>query len=290
VTTPNYTAGLIAAVAAAVLYGGAPVLQARVAGTAAPAHGVGLGLVWSLLRRPVWLLAFVGEVGGFLVEAYAFSVAPTALVAPIASCDMLVFVAGASLMFRRVPSRVGVAGAVAATAGAVTLAVAAQHARPGDPASGAVLIWLLVGSVVVTAALVAVAGGVQRAAPGAVAVSLAAGVTYGVATLATRQLGLTFRLDSIDRLFTTPAVYVLIVCSVLAIALLQRGLQLGPLIAFPIVSGVSAFVPVVVGFTVLGDQAPGGGLRVLLVVALALIACGLVLMSRDRHAALPTDA
>lgn len=71
----------------------------------------------------------------------------------------------------------------------------------------------------------------------------------------------------------------------LGITLLQRGLQAASLLTFPIVSGLSAFLPVVLGVGVLDDPVPTGGLRELLIVALVLIASGLALMARDRTTA-----
>lgn len=292
--------GLVAAVGAAVLYGGAPVVQASVVRAAAPARGLGLALVLRLLRHPIWMMALAAEVGGFLAEAYAFSVAPTVLVAPIASCDMLVFVVVGSMVFRRRPSRIGLLGIASTIAGAVVLALASDHDALGRPASSAILVGLLVACPVAVGVLAAAGQSTitgrpaevdrgrptaRRRAAAAVAFSAGAGIAYGVATLATRQIGRVFQPDAFGRLLTEPAPYVLIVCSVLGITLLQRGLQAEALVTFPIVSGLSAFLPVVFGIALLGDPLPAGGPRAGLLVAAILISSGLVLMARDRTAA-----
>jgi hypothetical protein len=75
------------------------------------------------------------------------------------------------------------------------------------------------------------------------------------------------------------------VCSVLAIALLQRGLQISPVLTFPVTSAVSAFLPVVLGAALLGDQVPQGATLIAFVAALALLAAGVVLIGRDRSTA-----
>jgi hypothetical protein len=295
--------GLATAIGAAVLYGGAPVAQASVVRAAPPACGLGFALLLQLLRRPVWLLALVGEIGGFLAEAYAFSVAPTMLVAPIASCDMLVFVVIGSVVFRRRPSLLGMLGVASTIGGVVALAFASEHDALGRPASTAMLIGLLVGGPIAVGVLAAagqstIAGRqadtdqaalAARRRSAAVAFSGGAGIAYAVGTLATRQIGRTFDPNAAERLLTEPAPYVLIVCSVLGIALLQRGLQAEALLTFPIISGLSAFLPVVFGIALLRDPLPAGGLRALLIVAVVLIALGLIMMARDRTTGAATD-
>lgn len=279
----GFGAGLAAAVGAAVLYGVAPVVQARVAQTLPPGRGTGIGLLFRLVRRPLWLIALVGEFGGFVAEAYAFSAAPTTVVAPIAACDLLVFVVTGSVVFGYRPSAAGVLGGVATVAGVVVLALADRSDGLGRPASGVAMTVLL--GVAVGAAAVAVVTGRRsgaRAVPAAIAFAAGAGVAYGVATLATRQIGRTFHLHAAWHLLAGPTPYVLVACSLLAMGLLQRGLQTSALITFPVVSSLSALVPLTVALAFLGDPAPSGGRRALLVLALALILGGLGLLARDR--------
>ncbi|HJQ00671.1 MAG TPA: hypothetical protein VJ851_03640 [Jatrophihabitans sp.] len=282
----GFVAGFAAALVAAVCYGVAPVVQAQVAQNSPLGRGPGIGLLLRLARRPLWLVAVAGEFGGFLAEAYAFSQAPTTLVAPVAACDMLVFVVTGCLVFRYRPSATGVLGALATIAGVLSLAVADRGDLLGRPASTGTMIVFVV-CAVVAAGLAVLAGwrAGGRTVPAAIAFSAGAGVAYGIATLATRQIGRTFHLDAVGRLLASPTPYVLVACSLLAMGLLQRGLQTAPLITFPIVSALSALLPVVVGLLFLDDPAPPGWRRALLVVALALIVAGLGLMARDRLAA-----
>lgn len=286
----RFAAGLGAAVAAALLYGVAPVVQARVARSAPPGRGVGLGLLLRLARRPVWLVALVGEIGGFLAEAYAFSAAPTSVVAPVAACDMLVFVVTGSLVLGYRPSRTGVLGAAATVAGVVLLAVAERDAGLGQPAGTATMILLAAGAVVAAGVLAAVGHRARAGVGAAVAFSLGAGIAYGVATIATRQIGRSFDAHRWVRLFAEPAPYALVACSLVAMGLLQLGLQAGALLTYPIVAALSAFLPVLVGLALLGDPAPPGARRVLLVAGLLLVAAGLGLSGRDRLHAEPQPA
>lgn len=287
--TTDFGAGLAAALAAAGLYGCAPVVQAVAARRAPPGRGAGIALTVALLRRPIWLVGLVGEIGGFALEAYAFSTAPATLVAPVASCDIAVFVVLGSLFFGSRLSVTGRWGAFVAAAAVALLALAlGPDAELGRPASAGQLLACFGGCVAVVAAAVllgqrALDDGRRSRAAGAF--SVAAGVAYGVATLATRQVGRAFTPDDPWQLLTTPTPYVLIVCSILGITLMQRGLQAGPLVTFPTTSALSAFVPVVVGVVLLDDAVPSGGGRLLFAGALVLIGVGVALLAQDRSAA-----
>jgi drug/metabolite transporter (DMT)-like permease len=287
--TTDFAAGLLAALGAAVLYGGAPVFQAIAVRRAPAGHGAGVGLMASVLRRPIWLLGLLGEAGGFLLEAFAFSAAPATLVAPVTACDVMVFVLLGSVVLRARLTSTGRLGTVATAGGVALLAVAlGSGSELGRPAATSELLWC---AVACAGAVVLVVAAGQRAVDGkrpvqaAIAFSIGAGCTYGVATLSTRQIGRTFQAAHPWSLLSTPTPYVLVGCGVLGIALLQRGLQTGPLLTFPIVSALSAFVPVVVGVVYLNDAVPTGGRRAVFVAALVLVIAGIVLLGRDRSAA-----
>ncbi|MBN9621027.1 MAG: hypothetical protein J0H43_15060, partial [Actinobacteria bacterium] len=196
----EYAAGLAAAVAAAFCYGAAPVAQAVAARTSAPGSGVGVGLALRLARRPIWLLGFLGEIGAFVLEAYAFSAAPGTLVAPVASCDLVVFLLLGSWLLGARPSPLARWGIAAMSGGAVLLALSLSgDATLGRPASSAQLLVGLGGCVVLVGACALVGQrGVDGGRPtfAAAAFSLGSGLAYGVATVATRQIGRTFDPDA----------------------------------------------------------------------------------------------
>jgi multidrug transporter EmrE-like cation transporter len=281
--------GLLAAVAAAGCYGAAPVVQGMAARRAPVAGGFGLLFVLRLARRPLWLAGLVGEIGGFLLEAYAFSVAPTALVAPVLAFDMVVFVVlcrwafGARLGLR---GWLGVAGIAVAVA---VLAVAfAAGEQLGDPASTAILVWFGIASVLAGAVAAGIAARLRVGSRPLVAAgvfSVAAGAAYGLATLSTRQVGRTFSVDDPWHLLATPTPYVLAVCSIVGIVMMQRALQTRPVLAFPVVSAMGALLPVILGVTLFNDEIPGGTGRFDFVIALLLLVGGVGLLGADRSRA-----
>jgi drug/metabolite transporter (DMT)-like permease len=282
-------AGLTAAIAGAVCYGAAPAVQAVAARRETQGEGVGARLTLRLARRPVWLAGLALDVGGFALEAFAFSRAPATLVAPVMACDMIVFVLVGSWLFGERLSRLGVLGIGVICAGVAVLAVvfSGRH-EPGANASAGELLFFLAGAVVVCAVGALAGSRATRAGRAALAAGVfagASGITYGLATMATRQVGRAFDPGEPWQLLATPTPYVLAGCSLLAITLMQRGLQSNPLLTFPVVSAIAAMLPVGISAAILDDQVPGGMRRLAFVVALLLIAGGVVLLGHDRVAA-----
>jgi hypothetical protein len=278
--------GGVAAVAAAVLYAGAPVAQGRAARRRPTGSGTGLRLMLAAARQPIWLLGLGCDIGGFILEAFAFSDAPATLVAPLMAADLVFFVVLARIVFGARLDAWSWSGAALAALGLVLLALSfTGGANLGETASAAQLA-VFVAGVVVVAGLAALFGdravAAQRNRLAAVIFSAASGGCYSVATIATRQVGREFSIDQPWQLLTTLTPYVLAVCSLLGVALTQRGLQLWPVLSFPVVSAVSAFVPVVLGAAVLGEAVPGSAARIAFVAALAMLATGVCLLGRAR--------
>nr|MDT0663793.1 DMT family transporter [Micromonospora sp. DSM 115978] len=282
-----------AAVSAA-LYGLAPLIQAMAARREAAGKGVGLGLLAHLVLRPLWLAGLAVETVSFLLEVYALSVAPVALVAPVMAMDMVVFALLARRFLGERISRTGFGGIGAMVLGVLLLAYAFEaDADVGHPATESQLLaFLVLGLVFAVAAGLAAdrASKRGRVTLSALGFGLGAGVSYAIAVLATRQIGLfvnerrSGEAPVLD-LMTTPTPYVLVLFSVLALGMQQRGLQgRAAVVAFPVTSGVSAFLPVTLGLSLFGEPAPSGLRMAAFVVSLALVAGGIASLGRDRAA------
>lgn len=289
------TLGLPTAAVSAAMYGVAPLVQAMAARREAAGTGLGLSLLMRLVTRPLWLVGLAVETGSFLLEVYALSVAPVALVAPVMALDMIVF----TLLARRVLgehiSGAGWAGVASMVCGVILLAYAFHRdAEVGSPAGGGVLIAFLVlglAFAVICASAADWAAARRMVAGAALGFGLAAGVSYAIATLATRQIGLAVNErreggSVLVDLLATPTPYVLVLFSVLALGLAQRGLQgRAAVIAFPVTSGISAFLPVTLGLTIFDEPAPRGAHLAAFVISLIMVAAGIGGLARDRMAA-----
>ncbi|CAO5158520.1 magnesium transporter [Frankia sp. AiPs1] len=287
--------GLPTAMVSAGLYGIAPLVQARAARQEEASSGLGLGLLARLALRPLWLLGLGVEAGSFLLEVTALSVAPVALVAPVMALDMIVFTLLAQRVLGERISRNGWLGVASMVAGIGLLAYAfARRAEVGTSASTDVLLAFLVLGLLFAlfcAFLANLAARREGVAATAFGFGAAAGVCYAIATLATRQIGLAVHerregQSTLVDLLSTPTPYLLVLFSVLALGLQQRGLQgRAAVIAFPVTSGVSAFLPVTLGVTLFDEPAPDGPQRVAFIFALTMVAAGIVALGRDRMAA-----
>lgn len=280
--------GLAAALGAALLYGSAPIAQA-VAARRIHGGGLGLTLTLRLARQPLWLFGLGCETGGFVLEAFALSLAPTTLIAPILACELLVFVFLAWPVFGERPSKRGGVGALVTASALTLLALAFTGSAELGSAAHAVTLLAFLGSCVVVTGLAAFLGGralrAQHRTLSAGIFATASGVAYGFATMATRQVGRTFVPSRLWDLFATPTPYVLVGCSVLGIAMMQRGLQISPSFTFPVTSAVSALLPVLLGAMLLGDEVPTGARMAAFDIALALLAGGVALIGKDRSGA-----
>lgn len=275
------TVGVLAAAGAAVLYNLAPLLQALAARRSTPGKALGLGLLGRLVRRPLWLAGLGAEIGGFLLEVVALGAAPFVLVQPVIAAGVVVLVVGGAWILDERLSRRGVSGVVAIAGAGGLLAVAFRSgAQLGTPATDGEQVGAAAVAVAIVVSLLVVAA--RRRRPAALALATAAGVLYGVASISTRQVGLV--LDpltgaAVRHLLASPAPYLLAVLSIGAIGLLQRALQAGAaVVVFPVLTGVSALVPIVLGVAMLQERidAPGP-----FAVALALLALGLIAVSRE---------
>ena len=281
--------GVMAALAGAVCYGAAPVVQGVAARREAAGAGVGGRLVLRLVRRPLWLAGIAVDLGGFVFEAWAFSAAPATLVAPLMAFDTIVFVLiGTSVFHDRLSPR-GVAGICVISVGIAALAASfANDDALGATASNRELISFLIGAVGVCALAVVLGGRAMAAGRSVVAAGTfasAAGIAFGLATMSTRQVGRTFHFDRPWLLLETPTPYVLALTAVLALMFMQRGLQTSPLLTVPVVSALGAMLPVGLAAGVLGDPVPHGLRLAGFVAALVLICAGVALLGRDRVSA-----
>lgn len=280
--TVSLSEGIPVALAAAVFYNSAPVLQAIAARNEPPGRRVGLGLLAHLARRRIWLAGLGCEIAGFVLEAVALSVAPLTIVQPVIALGMvLLLVVGSRVLHERLRPA-GIAAASMMVLGVVVVVLSlGQHMSAEQPADGHDLL------VVTVVAAATVLGGVVAAAVGGaalrpLALALAAGGCYGVASVFTRQVGLVVSERGLGHLFVTAAPYLLAAVSVVAIALLQRALQAGrAVVAYPAVEASSDICAITLGLTLLGEQVPAGWPTAGFVVGLTLIVAGLFIAGRQ---------
>ncbi len=275
--------GLVCALAAATCYGIGPLVQAIAARRTETGVGLGLGLLARLAQNKLWLAGVGADLGGFGFEAVALGLAPAAFVTPLLLFDMVVIALLAGRIVKEKMSPLGLAGVAVIILGGVLLTVAFATSHHGVGREATLAQQFGLAALVAVTAVAAVFAG--RLPPGRVAVSImagAAGVSYAVATLCTRQISLSLRDHNIWHQLATPAPYLLAIAALLSLSLLSRALQAGAaVVAVPVMSAFAALLPAIAGLAIFDEPVPTGWGFISFIVSIPLLLAGLVMVARQ---------
>jgi drug/metabolite transporter (DMT)-like permease len=263
--------GLVAALAAAVAFGVATVLQA--VGSRRLATGVpGARLLLRLLRSLPYLAGLGLDGVGFVATVVALRSLPLFVVESAIASSVGVT---AVVAVRRLGARLGRGErlALAGMLGGLVLLGTSAEAE-GSRALPAVGGWLVLASSVVVALLAVVAP--RMPTERAVAVlSVAAGLGFAGVGIATRAVAFP---DPLWRILLDPLLWALALDGVLAITCYAAALQRGAVTVVAAVTlSVETLLPAAVGYVVLGDRARPGFLPVAVVGLVATLASAVAL-------------
>lgn len=260
-------AGLVAAVAAALCYGVASVLQAIGAKAVAATEGVDPRLLIRVARQGPFVAGLALDLGGFIAQLWALRVLPLFIVqAAIAGSLAVTAIVAVPLLHARLATREWLAvGGVCAGLALLGVSAASETARgPGSAFGYGLLV------AVAVLALLSVGVGRWRGPSAAAALGGVAGLGFAVVALAARSLT-----DlAPGHLVRSPALYALVGGGVVGFLCYAAGLQRGAVttVTAALVVGETA-VPATVGVLLLGDRArPGYGWVAVLGFTLAVAA------------------
>jgi uncharacterized membrane protein len=126
------------------------VLTALAARRESPSQSLRIGLLVSLVKRPLWRWAATLDLGGWALKTAALLVAPVTIVAPAMSLGLFVLVVFSALVLHekpRVPTLIG----IALLAGGVALV--ALHSPPREVSIAGPVPWLICAGLLLTGAL-----------------------------------------------------------------------------------------------------------------------------------------
>jgi drug/metabolite transporter (DMT)-like permease len=257
------------------------VLTQHAASVSAPKRDKGWRLIAYLFRQPLWLLGWIGAVGGFAFQALALHYGQLSVVQPILVTE-LVFV----LVLRRAWIRQDVAAAAwaAVLAVCVALAVFLTVAEPtgGHPAPETAE-WLsaLVAFGVAIALLSALGmrgSPVRRAAVFAVAAALAWALMATFIKTATDTLST----SGIGGMLTSWPVYALAAAAVTGTLLEQAALHVGPLsVSQPLLVIINPFASIALSVWLFDERFTDSPARITTaVLAFAVMTVGVIMLSR----------
>ncbi|HEX6499822.1 MAG TPA: hypothetical protein VF054_12430 [Micromonosporaceae bacterium] len=241
-------AGLVAAVAAAICYGIASVLQALGANAAATTERVDPRLLVRVVRQGPFVAGLALDLCGFIAQLWALRVLPLFVVqAAIAGSLAVTAVVAVPLLSARLTAREWLA-IIGVCAGLALLALSSASESPRVP--GPAFGFALLGATALLA-LLGVAVGGWRGRSDAAALGAVAGLGFAIVALAARSLP-----DlSPAHLIRSPSLYALAAGGVVGFTTYAAGLQRGAVttVTAALVVGETG-VPAIVGVLLLGDR------------------------------------
>lgn len=226
IATTSYNVGLIFEKRA---LGNLPAIDARHA----------FVLARTVLLSPVWLFGFALMLCGFGLQVVALTLAPVSVVQPVLGSGVVILVLLSRVVLRERLGRLelGCVLCVAVAIAAIALSATGSDGRVGHEASG----WLIAIVATPTCAVAlllgarslrpAAHGGKHRVPAVGVSYGLAAGLLYGVATLAIKALsGAIYQhghhvVALLIAILSSPYPYLTVASSAVALLIFQTGLQ-----------------------------------------------------------------
>jgi drug/metabolite transporter (DMT)-like permease len=276
---------VIAAVAVALLsalcFAVGSVAQQRAASRIGTDEASGLQLMLLLVRRPLWWAGFLGDAGGYALQAAALALGSLLLVQPLLVVSLIFALPiGAAWNHRRLTT------ADWTWAGVLTLALAV-FTIVGEPTAGVdsapARDWAWVGGALGALIGLSVIGAmVTRGAVRASLLAVATGVCFGLAAALTKGV-----LDQFDEGLLAPfthfELYALIAAGALGVYFQQEAFQAGSLEAsLPAITVIEPVVAAGVGVAILQEHLRSSGLELaLMAVTVVVMIAGTVELSRS---------
>ncbi|HUC59067.1 MAG TPA: DMT family transporter [Streptosporangiaceae bacterium] len=255
-----------------------------------------VSLAKTVLFSPVWLGGFALMLCGFGLQVVALMLAPVSVVQPVLGSGVVILVLLSRLVLRERLGRVefGCVLAVAVAIAAIALSAAGSAGKVGHEASGLLIAVVAVPACVIAlvlgaSALRPVSGGKHRLPAVGVSYGLAAGLLYGVATLAIKGLsGAIFHHGGglsglVVAVLASPYPYLTVACSGVALLIFQTGLQRCRVaIVGPVSNITGSIFFMIAGTWLFGERLPASPLLLSLRLGgIVLAGAAVVVLSRQ---------
>lgn len=243
---------LLLTLAAAACYAASSVLQQREARRAPEQMAMSIGLIWHLLRRPMWLLGNVAGFAAFALQFLALRHGSLALVQPLLVTGLIFALVGSAALEHRRPSGREFMW-MALTMGGLALFIAVAQPGPGM-ARGSNAHWIILGVVTAAgvAALILLAQAFPRWRP--LSLGVAAGLLGGVLSALIERNA--HRLDhGLVRTLVGWSPWALLVVAILGLILTQSAYQAGDIrLSLPALTVTEPIAAILIGQTLLDEK------------------------------------
>lgn len=248
-------------------------------------RGVSTLMLNTLLRRPLWWIGTGAAVTGYAFQAVALTYGSLILVAPLLVSALLFALPLSAWQSHRKVTGSEWGWALLLT-GSLAVFVSLARTEPGDyEGSGRDAVWVAGLSLVVVAVLLLL----TRRVTGwrrALALAFCVGILFGVVAVLTKIDTHLLISEGLERVWTSPVNYALIVVAVAATLLQQSAFHAGSLQAsVPAMLVLEPLVAVLLGSVVLGEHLDVGRTSAIaLGVSVAAMAAATIALGRDEGA------
>lgn len=271
-STTTQPIAILFAIAAAISFACANVLQQRVAARLRSDAAFDSAVLLRLIRRPLWLAGLALVILSITLQATALGLGRLVIIEPVLASSLLFALALAAWADHRRMRPVEWLAAIATFAGLVVFLSVAQPSGGQQTASFGFL-----GVAALVAGLIAVLSGVFAVRMSALRRALTLGIGGGVAAGATDAITKTVAaLAGTHKIgiLADPRFYLLAVIGLLTYTMQQNGYRAGGLAAFlPVFSVLDPAVGSLLGLVIYHERLGGGPGRVALEAAAVLAAC-----------------
>jgi drug/metabolite transporter (DMT)-like permease len=279
---------VLIALLAAGAYAASSVLEQRAAREVPDELSMRPGLLWRLIRRPMWLAGATADWAGFGLQAAALGMGSLIVIQPLL-CTGLLFALpiGAAWQGRRL-GRADWIGAIALTVGLAVFLVVGNPSEGKDFATTHA--WVLAAAVLGPLILICTIAGMRtRNTSRAVLLALATALIYSLTAVLTKS-AVTELGEGFEAFLTSWEPYALIAGGVGALLVNQSAFQAGDLQAsLPMLTAAEPIVGSILGYLMLDELlTASGALEWVAVVIAALVTIGAVVslsVSAARHEA-----
>ncbi|GAA2231290.1 MULTISPECIES: DMT family transporter [Kitasatospora] len=259
----------------------AVVLQ-RVAALSVPrSERFRLGLMWDLLRRPVWLGGILAVIAAAVFQASALATGAMTVVQPLFVVELpLALIIASRVLHRRMPPRGWMAvGCVVAGLAVAMVALSPSAGVPHAPMVRWVPALVGCGGAVVLLSLVALRRPVGRVRAGCL--GAAAAIGYALTAALMKSAMYVLGEDGVSAFFLAWQTYAFALAGVSALFLFENAMQAGPLVASqPALTLGDALVSLALGVTLYDERVRGGWWLAPALLGAALVAVAAVTLAR----------